>query len=477
MSLREYNKKRDFSSTNEPEGNVKQNEDNNFVIQYHKARANHYDFRLQYNGVLLSWAVPKGLSTNPSDKRLAVHVEDHPVDYIDFEGIIPKGNYGAGTVEIFDQGNYLPIKDFKQGLKKGHLKFVLNGKKFKGAWSLIKTNDNNWLIVKIDDKYAKAVKQKKSKLPFKTCEVEKATLSNTIPKGNDWIFEIKYDGYRIVSYVENGKVKLLTRNQQDYTNKFKNIKNALANLDAENCVLDGEIVVFDDAGKSDFGKLQTAIKTGKNNFCYVIFDLLALNGEDLRHLPLAERKEKLERLLYKSSEYLMYSSHVENGKESFNFAKKNNLEGIIAKNKNSAYIGKRTEDWLKIKCYMRQEFVIGGYTTSSKNEQLSALLLGYFEDEKFKYVGKVGTGFNELDKKELVSKFKKLSAKTCPFEDNIKFKNAQWLKPQLVCEIQFAQLTKDNLLRQPSFIALRTDKPAKDVKLEIENEIKNNKSW
>lgn len=467
MSLEEYNKKRDFDSTLEPKGSIKKTKSHKFVIQYHKARTSHFDFRLEHNGVLLSWAVPKGLSTKPNDKRLAVQVEDHPIDYINFEGIIPKGNYGAGTVEIFDSGNYSPIKDIAQGLKKGHLKFVLNGKKYKGAWSLIRTNDNNWLIVKINDEFAKTSKTKTSKLPFKKCEVMKATLTNSIPKGKDWVYEIKYDGYRIISYIENGKVKIFTRNHQDYTSKLNKIAEALKKLDVENCVIDGEIVVFDNNGKSDFGLLQNSIKASKNNIYYVVFDLLAQNGEDLRSLPLLQRKAKLERLLHKADKHLTYSSHVQNGKESFDFAKNNNLEGIIAKQKDSAYIGKRTADWLKIKCYMRQEFVIGGYTTSNKNEVLSALLLGYYADKKFHYVGKVGTGFSEKDKKELHKIFQKLIRKTCPFEKSPTHSNTYWLKPELVCEIQFAELTKDNLLRQPSFIALRADKSAKDVKLEI----------
>lgn len=469
MSLTEYKKKRNFKNTTEPVGKVKKSTANRFVIQYHQARAKHYDFRLEHNGVLLSWAIPKGLSTNPKDKRLAVHVEDHPVDYIDFEGIIPKGNYGAGTVEIFDFGDYLPIGDLDKGLKKGHIKIVLNGKKLKGGWSLIKTDDKNWLAVKLEDEFVKTTKPKQTKLPFKTTSLQLATLTEKIPKGKNWIFEIKYDGYRILSYVENGKVKMFSRNNLDYTKKFSSIANALKQIEQENFVFDGEIVCFDESGKSNFGLLQQNIKSKKENFHYVIFDLLALNGEDLRKLPLIERKEKLERLLYKTEKCLIYSSHVDNGEESFKFAKENNLEGIIAKNSNSTYSGKRNEDWLKIKCYLRQEFVIAGYTTTIKNELISALLLGYYEKDKLKYVGKVGTGFSEKDKKELHSKFQNYLRKTCPFDKNPQEENITWLKPHFVAEIQFTELTKEKILRQPSFIALRTDKPAKDVKLEVKN--------
>lgn len=468
MNLQEYNKKRNFDSTNEPKGNIKKSKKNRFVVQYHEARAKHYDFRLEYKGVLLSWAVPKGLSQNPKDKRLAVKVEDHPVDYINFEGIIPKGNYGAGTVEIYDFGEYLPIKSIGEGLKKGHLKIVLNGNKLKGAWSLIKTKDDNWLVVKIDDEYGKETikKDKITKLPFKTCGVQLATLSHKIPAGKEWIFEIKYDGYRMISYIENGKVKMFSRNKVDYSKKFGSICESLKKIDRPSFVLDGEIVAFDKKGRSDFGLLQKTIKQGGSDLYYVVFDLLALDGKDLRDLPLLERKAKLERLLFKSDDCIMYSKHVDKGKESFEFAKKNNLEGIIAKKSQSKYSGKRSDDWLKIKCYLRQEFVIGGFTTSDKNQLLSALLLGYYENKKFIYVGKVGTGFSVTTKKELHSMFQKLLRKTSPFSEEVPEKNVYWLKPSLIAEIQFTELTKEKLLRQPSFLGLRRDKEPEDVVLE-----------
>ena len=468
MSLKEYHKKRNFKSTNEPKGKIEKGEEYKFVIQYHEARAKHYDFRLEHDGVLLSWAVPKGLSTNPKDKRLAVHVEDHPLDYIDFEGIIPKGNYGAGTVEIFDNGTYVPLEDFKKGLKKGHIKFLLNGRKLKGAWSLLKFKENNWFIIKAEDEYAKVESKKNKKLPFKTASVQLATLTKDIPSSKDWIFEIKYDGYRILSFVENKKVKMVTRNGNDYTKKL-DVAESLKKLDYDSFVLDGEIVCFDENGKSDFSLLQNSLKNKKNNLYYCVFDLLAFDGEDLRDLPLIERKAKLERLLFKAEKNIVYSSHTIQGKETFSFAKENNLEGIIAKKKESKYTGKRTEDWLKIKCYMRQEFIIAGYTTSEKNDVLSALILGYYEKDKFIYVGKVGTGFGEKDKQELVDTFKQSINKKCPFNDEIKIKNVVWLKPKFVAEIQYAELTKDNLLRQPSFVGLRADKKAKDVVLEVKN--------
>ncbi|MBR4999174.1 MAG: non-homologous end-joining DNA ligase, partial [Clostridia bacterium] len=325
--------------------------------------------------------------------------------------------------------------------------------------------------------FAGVKKNKSTKIPFKKASVQLATLTDKIPKGKDWIFEIKYDGYRIVSYVENGKVKMLTRNNLDYTKKFNDIAQNLKKIDQNSFVVDGEVVAFDQNGKSDFGLLQESIKKDSTSLCYCVFDLLALNGEDLRNLPLIERKAKLERLLFKSKNNLIYSSHVDNGKETFDFAKKNNLEGIIAKKKNSVYTGKRTDDWLKVKCYARQEFVIAGYTTSDKNTILSALLLGYYKNKKLVYAGKVGTGFDEKDRKSLVDAFQSSIVTACPFADNIKVNNAVWLKPKFVAEIQFAEFTKDNLLRQPSFVGLRSDKKSKDVVLEVKNgKNQNNKS-
>lgn len=477
MHLKEYNKKRKFNSTNEPFGKINSTNKNRFVVQFHQARAKHYDFRLEYNGVLLSWAVPKGLSQNPKDKRLAVMVEEHPVDYINFEGVIPKGNYGAGTVEIFDKGNYVELEDFSLGLKKGHLKFVLLGRKLLGGWSLYKIKDDNWLLQKLNDEYASTKlsdSKNLNKLPFNKCDVQLATLSNSLPKGKDWVYEIKYDGYRIIAYIQNGKVSLRTRNNIDYTSKFNSLASKLKSLNT--CILDGEVVVFDNFGKTDFGLLQNSIKSKQNNFCYVIFDLLALNNEDLRGLKLLERKAKLERLLFKTDEHLIYSQHFFQGKQTFDFAKKNNLEGVIAKNINSQYLGKRTQDWLKIKCYLRQEFVVAGYTKTEKNNIISALLLGYYKDNSLIYVGKVGTGLSEVDKKELSSMFKNQTTKICPFSKNISIKNAIWLKPKFIAEIQYAELTKERLLRQPSFIGIRTDKKPAQITLEIVNETRNNKS-
>jgi len=471
MSLKEYKSKRNFNNTSEPKGSVKKNGAKRFVIQYHEARTKHYDFRLEHKGVLLSWAVPKGLSNNPNDKRLAVMVEDHPVDYANFEGVIPKGNYGAGTVEIFDKGEYLPLEDIDKGLKKGHIKIVLNGEKLKGGWSLIKTKGKEWLAVKIEDEFSGETKNKKKEnLPFKTCEVQLATLAKRVPKGKDWIYEIKYDGYRMLSFVEKEKVKILSRNGNDYTKKFDDIVESLKKIDQTSFVVDGEVVAFDEMGRSDFGLLQETIKLKNAQLYYMIFDLLSLNGEDLREKTLIERKEKLERLLFKTKNNLIYSSHVEDGKKCYEFAKENKLEGIIAKKTNSKYRGKRSEDWLKIKCVYRQEFVVAGYTKSDKKELISSLLLGYYDKNKFVYVGKVGTGFSESKIEELYSKFQPYIRRSSPFQKKMTEVNVTWLKPKFVAEIQFAEFTKDKLLRQPSFIGLREDKNAEEVKLEFSDD-------
>ena len=466
MSLKEYIKKRNFSRTNEPKGDLNKDNNNRFVIQYHQARTNHYDFRLEYGGVLLSWAVPKGLSQNEKDKRLAVHVEDHPVDYISFAGTIPKGQYGAGSVEIFDNGTYEQIENFKSGLKNGKLKFYLHGKVYNGVWTLIKKDEKNWLIIKSENSVQNIKKNKK--LPVKNIKVQLAKLSNEIPVGEEWLFEIKYDGYRIVAFIENGIVKLKTRNGLDYTNKFPNIVKELQNqFQNINVILDGEIVVFDSKGRSDFSMLQNAIKNQEDTFNYVIFDLLVYKGEDIRKKTLLQRKDDLKLILKNSSQNLIYSDHViGNGKKCFTIAKKKKLEGIIAKKIDSQYLGDRNEDWLKIKCYKRQEFVICGYTTTQKNNLLSSIIVGYYNNKKLTFIGKVGTGFDNNTKKMLNKLFQKLKTNKTTIQDAPK--ETIFVKPELIAEIQYAELTKSKILRQPSFVGLREDKKPRQVVLENE---------
>ena len=482
-----------------------------FCVQFHRARRDHFDFRLEWKGVLLSWAVPKGLSFNPRDKRLAVQVEDHPLDYASFEGMIPKGQYGGGSVMLWDYGTWEAVGDFANGLKKGEVKFVLHGKRLVGQWALVRLKDEkNWLVIKDRDEFAKdedgishfktSVKSGRTsheiergiegvkknckhfdknfevkKNPFQQVDVKLAKLAFDVPSGDEWIFEVKYDGFRIVALLENGKAKLVTRNGKDYTQKFPEITKKLEeHFGTRAVILDGEVIAVDDEGKSDFQSLQQHLKHGTDSqIVYMIFDLLAFDGEDLRNFPLIERKKKLEEILKKAPNKIAYCQHVDgHGKECFEAAKRMGFEGIVCKEKDSIYTGGRGEDWLKLKCRLRQEFVVGGYTkTDKKVDGFSALLLGYYRNGKLVFCGRVGTGFNAFDKKELMAKFKKLETKKSPFESEIKDEKNEkifYVKCELVAEIQFAQMTKDGLLRQASFKGLRDDKKAKDVVFESE---------
>lgn len=479
MSLEKYISKRDFSKTNEPlTGKSKKDKTKIFVIQFHQARNDHYDFRLEFNGVLISWAVPKGLSTKKAEKRLAVKVEDHPFDYANFEGVIPPKQYGAGKVEIWDKGVYTPNGSIRNGLKNGKISVNLFGEKLKGSWALVKMQDDNWLVIKEGDKvsfnstHPKKGTQTPTKFPFQKTDVQLCTLTDKIPVGKDWLFEIKYDGYRIISYVDKAKVTLKTRSNLDYTSKLPTISQSLAEYFKNNqVVLDGEIVSFDKKGRSDFGLLQQVLKNGENNICYVIFDILALNGKNLKSKTLIERKKILLSLFKNKADNLLLTDYViDKGKECFKLAQKNKLEGIVAKKINSVYSGKRTSDWLKIKCYLRQELVILGYTTTTKNKKLGAILLGYYDKQKLVYLGKAGTGFTDQTRKQLNSLFKKIEIKN-PKIANIEQveEGAIWIKPKYVAEIQFAEITKDNLLRQASFVGLRDDKKPKEIKLEYKH--------
>lgn len=504
--LKRYREKRNFGRTIEPTGGkaAKKGKDGGlkFTVQLHDATRLHYDLRLERNGVLLSWAVPKGPSYVPSEKRLAVKVEDHPLDYADFEGAIPKGEYGGGTVMLWDEGIWEPITDTDDGLKNGSLKFVLYGRRLKGRWALVRLKqkegekDDNWLLIKDKDEFSKTtesvIKNPKSissgrtmkqiaadetraseKNPFDRVEPKLAKLEETIPESNDWVYEIKYDGYRIVAFAERGNVRLVTRNHSDYTEKFPSVADAVKELSHRRAmVLDGEMTVVDGSGKSDFGALQEYVKkAGEKQLVYMVFDLLALDGKDLRNLPLSERKERLESLLKDASPYLRYSKHYAgNGKDFFEAAAKKGLEGIVGKRIDSSYDGNRDGSWIKIKCYKRQEFVIGGYTVSERKKGgIAALLLGYYEGKKLIYAGRAGTGIGERAAEELKRKFYGAETGKCPFSnepDGTESENVRYVEPKLVAEIQYAERTKENLLRQASFKGLRFDKKPKEVVLE-----------
>lgn len=487
MGLKKYISKRNFKKTSEPRENSKKNlkSSNNkliFVVQKHHARNLHYDFRLELGNTLKSWAVPKGPSLNPTDKRLAVEVEDHPLDYADFEGVIPKGEYGAGQVLIWDKGYWQPPENAAVALKKGHLDFELKGKKLKGLWSLVRmgpaSEKNNWLLIKKKDEYSRtdynptsAKITKKKRLP-EFIKPQLAQLVDKVPEGSDWLHEIKFDGYRTLCRIDNNEVRFLTRSGLDWTLRYKKLIETAKKLKLQNAILDGEIVWLNEKGQSDFQQLQNALS--ENNFdriYYYIFDLLFLNGTDIRDKPLKERKLLLEKLLkpLKKSRFL-YSEHFEHGKEMHREACQLQLEGVLSKDANAPYTSGRTPIWQKTKCSLRQEFVIGGFTTSKGIRPFAALLLGYYdEDKKLHYAGRVGTGFTDITFDKISHDLKKLTQTDSPFAVNTPFdKNIQWLKPKLVAEVEFKNWTSDKILRQPSFKGLREDKVSTAITLENE---------
>ncbi|QEY35716.1 DNA ligase D [Caproiciproducens galactitolivorans] len=505
--LEEYNRKRNFEKTREPESISETPEEQlKFVVQHHIARRDHFDFRLEWDGVLLSWAVPKGPSYNIRDKRLAVQVEDHPLEYRNFEGLIPKGEYGGGAVMLWDEGIWEPLSDVAEGLRTGSLKFVLKGRRLKGKWALIRMKakageaEKNWLLLKEKDEYARVsdgisefttsvrtgrtmkeieagTEQKFTRNPFTQTDVQLAQLVDTAPEGDEWLYEVKYDGYRILAFLEGNRVRLMTRNGQNYTDRFPGIASSLLDWAAGRAmVLDGEMAITDTQGKTDFQALQNYMRQpmGKN-LTYIIFDLLALDGEDLRGCRLIDRKETLEVLMENSPKELHYSQHIRgNGKENFLAACRADLEGIVGKKADSVYSGTRNGDWIKLKCDKRQEFVIGGYTLSDKKTSgISSLLLGVYEGEELVYAGRAGTGLSARSVTELEKHFKDLKRDASPFKHAPQAKNNEritWLDPQLVAEIKFAQWTQENLLRQASFKGLRTDKDPKKVRKEKADE-------
>jgi bifunctional non-homologous end joining protein LigD len=506
IKLEDYNRKRNFERTGEPEGEIgKPEEQLKFVVQHHIARRDHFDFRLEWDGTLLSWAVPKGPSYNTRDKRLAVQVEDHPLEYRNFEGSIPKGEYGGGVVMLWDEGTWEPQTDVNEGLRAGSLKFILKGRRLKGKWALIRMKpkaeeaQDNWLLLKEKDDYSKTdngisefttsvrtgrtmeeiekgESEKITHNPFEEADVQLAKLVGTVPEGEGWLYEVKYDGYRILTFLEGNGARLQTRNGNDYTGRFQEVANSLINLAAGRAmVLDGEMVVTDSEGRTDFQALQNYMRDSKGkNLTYIIFDLLALDGADLRGRSLTERKETLETLTKDSPKNLHFSQHVKgNGKESFAAACQANLEGIVGKKSGSVYSGTRNGDWIKLKCDKRQEFVIGGYTLSDKKTSgVSSLLLGVYKEDELVYAGRAGTGLSVRSAKELEKEFEKLKRETPPFKQAPEERSNEkitWLEPQLVAEIKFAQWTEENLLRQASFKGLRVDKEPKDIKREDVN--------
>lgn len=509
-TLKTYREKRDFSRTPEPDGSSKRKSKSrgklSFVVQKHDASRLHYDFRLELDGVLKSWAVTKGPSLDPADKRLAVRTEDHPLDYGDFEGVIPDG-YGAGTVMLWDQGEWIPREDPEEGLKKGSLKFDLKGQRMKGGWALVLMKNNskkgreNWLLIK--EKDDEADRDSDPRETWQTSvttnrdfdeiavaaasgdanilgedeapdfpdfvEPQLAKLRDDPPSGEEWLHELKFDGYRIQALIAGHQVRLITRNGKDWTDRYPDVAKALAELDVKSAAIDGELVALDDRGHSHFASLQAATKgEGDAALAYYAFDLLSLGGKDYRKKPLTERKAALKDIMPKDEEIIRFSDHIAGkGEDVIGKACGMGLEGIISKKAAAKYVSGRGSGWIKSKCVGRDEFVIGGYRKSDKRGRpFASLLLGEFENGKLLYRGRVGTGFNEALMDELAVAMAKLERKTPTFEDipSDAKRGAVWLTPKLVGEIAYTERTPDGLLRHPSFQGLREDKAPKDVK-------------
>lgn len=577
MALEKYREKRSTDKTPEPFGGKPSGKDLRFVVQKHDASHLHYDFRLEMDGVLKSWAVPKGPSLDPDVKRLAMMVEDHPYDYRTFEGIIPKGQYGGGTVIVWDEGTYEPAetvskdrkkqeKDLLHQLEAGKLKFRMNGEKLKGEFALVKVHgrgENGWLLMKLDDEFAtkkdvtsqdesvishktiaemeaapdevygqkkdkkatkknsdkgsektpkksaakssekasKEIKDKTAKADntksktdirklLKKCPRQKfydsvepmlATLVNEPFDDPDWIYEVKWDGYRAVAFMNEGAVSMKSRNNKSFNEKFYSVYNTLKKMKL-NAILDGEVVVVGTSGKADFGGLQNWRSEADGDLVYYVFDVLWYEGYDLKALTLTERKAILENILPESNSIMLSQVFDTSGIEFLKAAKKMDLEGIMAKRKDSTYhVKNRTKEWLKIKANKRQEVVIGGYTKNEgTSKRFSSLLLGVYEGKDLIYTGKVGTGFNAKDQKEMMKMFDPLVTDKPPFsaEPDVnkpsRFRpdpphaTVTWLKPKLLCEVSFTELTSDGIMRHPSFQGMRNDKSAKKVVLEKE---------
>ncbi len=522
LDIATYNKKRDFSKTKEPKGRKLKGKGDSFVVQKHDASHLHWDFRLEMEGVLKSWAVPKGPSLDPAEKRLAMRTEDHPLDYGDFEGTIPAGEYGGGTVMLWDEGRWVPEpgKDPTKTIEEGHLHFTLEGDRMKGEWVMFRlkprkpTDRESWMLKKVDDDFAEPEhgdelvedcttsvttgrtmaeiasgedvwrsnrggrkggrgKTKASESPPAFQLPQLATLVDEVPTGSEWLFEYKYDGYRLLIATGAGAATAWTRKGKDWSDKFRALVKAAASL-PPGCLIDGEAVALNTRGKPDFQLLQSTLKEERGkNLVFYAFDLLVDRGEDITGLSNIERKERLAALLENAPPTIIYGDHViGKGEALLKAICKEGGEGVIAKKAAAPYRGTRTKTWLKIKCIQRQEFVVVGWTDSDRRMGFRSLLLATREEGKLAYVGKVGTGFDTKMIHNLKERMLPLETRKAPVEvPRADRKGAHYIEPQLVAEIAFTEFTSEGILRHPSFIALREDKPASDVVLETEQKL------
>ncbi|NUR77138.1 MAG: DNA ligase D [Thermoleophilia bacterium] len=462
MSLSEYRKKRDPKKTPEPFGSKKRGREPIFVVQRHDARRLHYDFRLERDGALASWAVPKGVPLEPGAKALAVHVEDHPLEYAKFHGEIPQGQYGAGSVEIFDNGTYELLEEKRNG----QLTFELHGKRLQGRWSLVPAHldgkEQNWLLIKGHDGDDAAEVVQHTYAPML------ATPDTHVPHGEDWVHEVKFDGYRAIAYIRGGECKLVSRNANDLTGRFPDIAKAIVKaVKTPNAVLDGEVCRIDPSGRTSFSELQQ----GSGPLVYYTFDLLELDGEPHIDEPLRERKAQLNDLLDGRVKTVSYSEHFEDGDTLFSVAREQGLEGIISKRASSQYKpGRRTRDWLKIKTENNEEFVVAGYTRGSgrRAETFGSLVLAVNEGDHLRYVGNVGTGFNDAEIGKLLKLLRPLHRDAPPFPSvpkmpRVRKGDVQWVEPKLVAQVRFGEWTHDGHLRHPAYLGIREDKEAAEV--------------
>ena len=526
--LETYRRKRDFRLTAEPKPRIGSGAGWQFVVQKHAARRLHYDLRLELDGVLKSWAVTRGPSLVPGEKRLAVRTEDHPMDYLEFEGNIPKGEYGGGSVIVWDRGHWTPDGDPHRGLEKGHLDFAIDGERLKGRWHLVRMRPRpgekkeQWLLIKARDEYARDAGRpeiveeattsfltgrtvedlageaepepshgeraaprkpsseipdpkrlsgaKKSSFP-EFVEPSLAQLSDAPPRGKDWLHEIKFDGYRVEARIEGRSIKLLTRKGLDWTDRFRSLASSLKKLQLDSALIDGEVIVETQSGVPSFSELQQALSAGKEDgLVYCVFDLLYCNGIDLRNVALIERKALLERIVASlaGAGNIRFSQHLEgDGAQMLEHACRMGLEGIVSKRRNEPYRSGRGEHWLKSKCVERQEFVLLGYVPSTVTKAaVGSLIVGYYEDGKLMYAGRVGTGYSAQVARSLRQQLEKIKApkpvlgRPLPAGAD---KGVIWAEPRLVAEVEFRGWTHDDVLRQASYKGLREDKAPEEV--------------